>query len=73
MILQASYDYQNLFLDGLHQLRTELKDKYVLNSIKTVSYALAVDINCLDGHSLDLDNKLARCLLADRNIVLREY
>jgi hypothetical protein len=57
----------------LHQLRTELKNKYVLDSIKTVSYALAVDLNCLDGHSPDLENKLARCLLANRNLVLREY
>ena len=72
-IPQASYDYQNLFVGGLHQLRTELEDKYVLDSIEAVSYALAVDINCLDGHSPDPDNKLARCLLADRNMVLREY
>lgn len=69
----ASYDYQNLFMGGLEQLRTELEDKYVLDSIETVSYALAVDINCLDGHSSDPDNKPARCLLADRNMVLREY
>jgi hypothetical protein len=72
-IPQASYDYQNLFVGGLHQLRTELEDKYVLDNIETVSYALAVDIHCLDGHSPDPDNKLARCLLADRNMVLREY
>jgi hypothetical protein len=69
----ASYDYQELFVGGLHQLRTELEDKYVLDHIETVSYALAVDINCLDGHSPDLDCKPARCLLADRNFVLREY
>jgi hypothetical protein len=71
--LQASYDYQDLFVGGLHQLRTELEDKYVLDSIETVSYALAVDLNCLDGHSPDPENKLARCLLANRNLVLREY
>jgi hypothetical protein len=70
---QVSYDYQNLFVGGLHQLRTELESKYVLDSIETVSYALAVDINCLDGRSPDPDNKLARCLLADRNMVLREF
>ena len=70
---QASYDYQNLFVGGLHQLQTELEDKYILSSIETVSYALAVDINCLDGRTLDLDNRPARCLLADRNMVLREY
>ena len=72
-IAQASYDYQNLFVGGLRELRAELEDKYVLGSIETVSYALAVDINCLDGQSSDLDNKPARCLLADRNMVLREY
>jgi len=71
--LQASYDYQDLFVGGLHQLRTELEDKYVLDNIETVSYALAVDLNCLDGHSPDPENKLARCLLANRNLVLREY
>ena len=47
-IAQASYDYQNLFVGGLRELRAELEDKYVLGSIKTVFYALAVDINCLD-------------------------
>ena len=60
-------------MGGLRELRAELEDKYVLGSIETVSYALAVDINCLDGQSSDLDNKPARCLLADRNMVLREY
>jgi hypothetical protein len=32
-----------------------------------------VDLNCLDGHSPNPENKLARCLLANRNLVLREY
>ena len=32
-----------------------------------------MDINYLDGHSPNLENKLARCLLANRNLVLREY
>jgi hypothetical protein len=67
------YDYQNLFTGGLYQLRTQLEQKYVLESIDTVSYALAVDINCLDSRSPDPSNKLARCLLADRNMVLREF
>lgn len=69
----VGYDYQSLFTGGLDQLRTELEQKYVLNNIDTVSYALAVDINCLDGQSPDPCNTLARCLLADRNMVLREF
>lgn len=69
----VSYDYQSLFTGGLDQLRTELEQKYVLGNINTVSYALAVDIHCLDGRSLDPCDKLARCLLADRNMVLREF
>ncbi|KAF2133086.1 hypothetical protein P153DRAFT_394009 [Dothidotthia symphoricarpi CBS 119687] len=69
----SRYDYQDLFTGGLYELRAELEQKYVLDSIDTVSYALAVDINCLDGRSPDPYNKLARCLLADRNMVLREF
>ncbi|KAH7334190.1 hypothetical protein BKA66DRAFT_480077 [Pyrenochaeta sp. MPI-SDFR-AT-0127] len=69
----VGYDYRSLFTGGLQQLRTELEQKYVLDSIDTVSYALAVDINCLDGRSPDPYSKLARCLLADRNMVLREF
>jgi hypothetical protein len=67
------HDYQHLFTGGLQQLRTELEQKYILDSIETVSYALAVDINCLDGRSPDPNEKLARCLLADRNMVLQEF
>jgi hypothetical protein len=67
------YDYRSLFTGGLRQLRTELEQKYVLDNIETVSYALAVDINCLDSCSPDPEEKLARCLLADRNMVLREF
>jgi hypothetical protein len=69
----ARYNYQNLFVGGLDLLRAELEDKYLLDSIETVSYALAVDINCLDGYSTDPDSKPARCLLANRNRVLQEY
>jgi hypothetical protein len=57
----------------LQQLRTELEQNYILGNIETVSYALAVDINCLDSRSPDPNEKLARCLLADRNMVLREF
>ncbi|KAF2174792.1 hypothetical protein K469DRAFT_770346 [Zopfia rhizophila CBS 207.26] len=66
-------NYQALYTDGLGQLRTELEHKYALDNIDTISYALAVDINCLDAHSPDPDDKLAWCLLADRNIVLGEF
>jgi hypothetical protein len=72
-IPHASYDYQSLFTGGLDQLRTELEHKYALGNIDTVSYALAIDINCLDGQSHEPGNKPARCLLADRNMVLREF
>jgi hypothetical protein len=67
------HDYQDLFTGGLQQLQTELEQKYVIRNIETVSYALAVDINCLDGRSPNPNDKLARCLLADRNMVLREF
>ena len=69
----VSHNCQNLFTGGLNELRTELEQKYVLDNIETVSYALAVDINCLDNCSPDPYEKLARCLLADRNVVLREF
>lgn len=72
-IPHASYDYRSLFTGGLDQLKTELEQKYALGNIDTVSYALAIDINCLDGRSPDPGNKPARCLLADRNMVIREY
>ncbi|KAF2462510.1 uncharacterized protein BDR25DRAFT_366265, partial [Lindgomyces ingoldianus] len=45
-----------------------LEQKYALNNINTILYTLAVDINCLNAHSSNLDNKLARCLFANCNI-----
>ena len=66
-------DYHSLYPEGLRQLRTEMGQKYVLDNILNISYALATNVNCLDASSPDPDNKLARCLLADRNLVLREY
>lgn len=57
--------------DGLTQLATELDQKYELDHISSISYALAVDLNCLDAD--DPEQKSAVCLLADRNIVQREY
>jgi hypothetical protein len=73
LVPKVSYDYEHLFVGGLQQLRTELESKYVLGHIETVSYALAADINCLDGQSSDQGDKLARCLLANRDLVLQEY
>jgi hypothetical protein len=54
-------------------LRTELECKYALNHISSISYALAVDLNCLDGSTVTDDAAPARCLLANRNLVAREY
>ena len=71
--VDGEIDHQALYTNGLNQLRTELEQKYVLDNIDTISYALAVDINCLDARSPDPDDKLAYCLLADRNIVISEY
>lgn len=51
----------------------ELQGKYVLGSIKIVSYALAVDISCPDRHFPDPENKPERCLIADPNMALREF
>ncbi|KFY95266.1 hypothetical protein V500_02863 [Pseudogymnoascus sp. VKM F-4518 (FW-2643)] len=52
-------------------LATELDQKYKLDHISSISYTLAVDLNCLDAD--DPKQKSAVCLLADRNIVRREY
>ncbi|KFY66178.1 hypothetical protein V496_02144 [Pseudogymnoascus sp. VKM F-4515 (FW-2607)] len=38
-----------LYSDGLTQLATELDQKYELDHISSISYALAVDLNCLDA------------------------
>jgi hypothetical protein len=67
------YDYGPLFTDGLQQLQTELEQKYMLDSIETVLYALAVNINCLNSCLPDPGEKPARCLLADHNIIFQEF
>lgn len=66
-------EYQSLYTKGLYQLRTELEQKYILDNISSISYALAVDTYCLDANSPNPNDKLAYCLLADRNKVLREF
>jgi hypothetical protein len=64
---------QDLYSGGLQELLTELGQKYILDYIGHISYALAVNINCLDSKSPDPDNQLSYCMLADRNIIAREY
>ena len=63
----------DLYSDGLRQLATELDQKYDLANISSLSYALAVDLHCVESGSADIDEKPALCLLADRNAVRREY
>jgi hypothetical protein len=69
-------DLEN-YPDGLRQLLEELEQKYQLDHIDTISYALAVDLHCVDGShdgAGDSDSlPPACCLLGDRNLVIREY
>jgi len=58
---------------GLVQLQTELEEKYAIQNIGSISYALAVDLNCVDRGATAEDEAPARCLLANRNLVAREY
>jgi hypothetical protein len=62
-----------LYSDGLRQLLTELAQKYELNNISSISYALAVNLHCLHRNSVDPEQNTALCLLADRNMVRLEY
>jgi hypothetical protein len=62
-----------LYSGGLRQLLTELDQKYDLGNISSISYALAVDLHCLDANSVDHEQKTALCLLADKNMVRLEY
>jgi len=57
-----------LFGGALLELRNELQQKYKFENIERFSYALAVDINCLDA----VGNEPV-CLLADRRRVSGEY
>ncbi len=58
---------------GLVQLQGELEAKYSIHHISSISYAIAVDLNCLDSAANSDDDAPARCLLANRNLVAREY
>lgn len=64
-----------LHTDGLRNLRAELEAKFDLENIRSMSYALAVDLNCLDGDAVGTDTTLqgSRCMLADRNAIAREF
>mgnify|MGYP001580084090 CR=1 len=55
----------------LTQPATDLDQKNKLNHMSSISYALEVDLNCLNAD--DPKQKSALCLLADRNIVQEEY
>ncbi|KAK1837618.1 hypothetical protein CCHR01_19760 [Colletotrichum chrysophilum] len=53
--------------DKLHELVTELDSRFSLDNTAAISYALAV---CIHSQS---DGAQTRCLLADRNMVAREF
>ena len=77
---QASSVDDFYYPTGLVQLQTELEAKYAVHNISSMSYALAADLNCLD-QLVPLSEQErqqgqippARCLLADRNRLAREY
>lgn len=62
-----------LYSQGLLQLRTELEQKYDLEGIDMVSYALAVNLNCMAAETATQGAGQPACLLADRNQLGREY
>lgn len=55
----------------MRQLAAALEEKYDLDHISGISYALAVNLNCVD--TTDPAGESAWCLLSDRNAVQREY
>jgi hypothetical protein len=63
------------FPAGLRQLHDELSQKYIIDNLQSISFALATDINCLDSTSTagEDQRRPARCLLADRNLVSQEF
>ncbi|KAF5491426.1 hypothetical protein CGCA056_v015043 [Colletotrichum aenigma] len=62
-------EYQQMLRESrdLQRMIIELDARFDLSSISAISYALAVCINSESGSSQ------TRCLLADRNMVAREY
>lgn len=72
--LSCAEDTEPLVLPtGLAKLSTDLEGKYVLENIESICFALAVDINCVDTLPDGEAGRPARCLLADRNQVAREF
>ncbi|KAL3290631.1 F-box domain-containing protein [Colletotrichum asianum] len=65
--------YQRIFdeCDGLQKLMSELKTQFQLENITAVSYALAVCIN--SDRTTEADRSETRCLLANRNMLAREF
>jgi hypothetical protein len=62
-------EHDGLYSDGLKQLRQALEEKYDINNIDYVSYALAVDVHCAAADQ----SRSVVCLLADRNQVTKEF
>jgi hypothetical protein len=75
--LNLSFDQDGLYSDGLKKLAKALDEKYDLDNVSSISYALAVDLNCQDATGAndadDLDDRPTWCLLGDRNAVQQEY
>lgn len=71
----AAEGQDSFHTEGLENLRTELEAKFDLENIWSLSYALAVDLNYLDGDTIGTDTTLQglRCMLADRNAIAREF
>ncbi|KID82200.1 hypothetical protein MGU_10458 [Metarhizium guizhouense ARSEF 977] len=80
---QVDEAHRELYTDGLEQLRAELEQKYNLEHIAQISYAIAADIHGLEGGSStdaeqrgddgEQEPKEAICLLADRSRVAAQY
>ncbi|KAF5120471.1 hypothetical protein E5D57_013504 [Metarhizium anisopliae] len=62
-----------LYSQGLRELRAELEQKYVLDNVDTVSYALAINLDSIAGDGATQGAGQPVCLLADRNRLGREY
>ena len=62
-----------LYSPGLRELRAELEQKYDLDHLESVSYALAVNLHCTATGSSSQEPEKTVCLLADRNCLAKEY
>lgn len=76
---QLAAEHGALYTGGLEQLRGELEQKFNLDNIAQISYAIAADINCLEGSAVDRGQSESEvdqeplCLLADRCRVAEAY